>query len=189
MENPVEEIPYVIHSLTQGTPAEQKHTLDTYFTPDSAFMHPYCRVFGFSDHSVPLVGIINSRWVIWMIYRWYKVLSPKIALEVHSVVLDDSQNVLYIQISQVFSLWYVPYHRSHVHLLTQLHLSQSSHDKKYYIHKQEDHYQINEMVKFIWPNGDIVLTFWQFISTLFCIIGSLLFAPKPNEAKATSKVK
>lgn len=74
----------MIHSLTQGSPAEQKHALETYFTPDAAFQHPFCRVSGFSDISVPVVGMINSRWVILMIYRWYKIISPSIALEVHS---------------------------------------------------------------------------------------------------------
>ncbi|KAI1297560.1 hypothetical protein EDD11_007033 [Mortierella claussenii] len=85
MENPVKEIPYVIHSLTEGGPAEQEQALETYFTSNCAFMHPYCRVPSFSDLSVPLIGVINSRWVLWMIYRWYKFLSPKIVLEVHSV--------------------------------------------------------------------------------------------------------
>ncbi|KAF9899478.1 hypothetical protein BX616_003014 [Lobosporangium transversale] len=177
MEDPASEIPSVIYMLTTGTPSEQKHTLETYFTPDSSFQHPFCRVSSFSDISIPLLGVINSRWVMWMIYRWYKFLSPKIAIEVHSVVQDLKKRVLYVEISQVFSLWFVPLYKSHVHFVAALHLTQFPDDKRYYIFKQEDHYQFNEFVKFVWPGGDTFLTIWQFTATLACIIGGLLLAP------------
>lgn len=68
-----------------GSPSEQKEALETYFAPNASFVHPFCRVSSFTNVSVPLVGEINSRWVIWMIYRWYKILSPKILLTVNSV--------------------------------------------------------------------------------------------------------
>lgn len=76
------QISSVIHSLTEGSPADQKNALDTYFLPDSSFIHPLCRVPSFEKYSLPLIGEINSRWVIWMIYRWYKILSPRIVLNV-----------------------------------------------------------------------------------------------------------
>ncbi|KAI7817184.1 hypothetical protein BC939DRAFT_466734 [Gamsiella multidivaricata] len=177
MEHPVQEISSVIKGLTQGSPAEQKHVLETYFTTDAAFQHPFCHVPSFSNVSVPLVGVVDSRWVIWMIYRWYKILSPRIALKVHAAVLDQRQQILYVQISQVFSLWFVPFYKSHVQLVSALHLSRTSDDSKYYIHKQEDLYQVNEFVKFVWPYGDIVLTIWQCFMALLCVVGALLLAP------------
>jgi hypothetical protein len=76
------QISSVIKSLTEGSPADQKNALDTYFLPDSSFIHPLCRVPSFKNYTLPLIGDINSRWVIWMIYRWYKILSPRIVLDV-----------------------------------------------------------------------------------------------------------
>ncbi|KAF9360858.1 hypothetical protein BGX34_007458 [Mortierella sp. NVP85] len=185
MNHPVKEISSVIHRLTQGSPAEQKHALETYFTPDATFQHPFCRVSSFSDISVPIVGTINSRWVILMIYRWYKIISPSIALEVHSAALypvyDQQQQVIYAQVSQVFNPWFVPFYKPHVRLVTVLHLKRSLDDKinsnKYYIQKQEDQYQFNEFIKFVCPFGDLILAFWQMVVTIFCIGGALLLAP------------
>ncbi|KAG0247834.1 hypothetical protein BG011_000832, partial [Mortierella polycephala] len=182
-------VPFVISSLTQGSPTEQEYILKTYFTPNASFQHPFCRVFSFSNVTIPLIGEIDSRWVIWMIYRWYKILSPRIDLDVHSVVYDQKQQVLFVQISQVFSLWFVPFYKSHAQLITALHLHHAPNDGKYYIHKQEDFYQVNEFVKFVWPFGDIVLAIWQFAMTLICIIGALLFAPLTWTEDATEMSK
>lgn len=80
----VKEIPQVISALTKGSPHQQKLALETYFTPSTAFTHPLCRVPSFDTISIPLIGDVNSRWVLWLVYRWYKILSPKIELTVHS---------------------------------------------------------------------------------------------------------
>jgi hypothetical protein len=80
--NSEKQISHVIHLLTEGSPADQKRALDTYFLPDASFLHPLCRVPSFSKNNVPLLGEIDSRWVLWMIYRWYKILSPRILLDV-----------------------------------------------------------------------------------------------------------
>ncbi|KAF9165274.1 hypothetical protein BGX21_008751 [Mortierella sp. AD011] len=45
--------------------------------------------------------------------------------------------------------------------VTVLHLTQPLSDNKYYICKQEDHYQLNELVKFFWPFGNIMVTLFQ----------------------------
>ncbi|KAI8363421.1 hypothetical protein B0O80DRAFT_433659 [Mortierella sp. GBAus27b] len=181
MEHPAQDISSVIHTLTQGSPEEQRCAIETYFTSDVAFQHPFCRVPSFSDIQVPWAGKINSRWVIWMIYRWYKVLSPTIVLKVHSTVYDEQQQVIYSQISQVFSLWFVPFYKAHVNLLSVLHLSPSRNDltgiNKYYIKKQEDHYQFNEFVKFVFPLSNVVLGLWQISVAISCVVGALLFAP------------
>jgi hypothetical protein len=65
-----------------GGPLEQRDALEAYFLPDAFFIHPLCRVPNFSRFDLPVIGDINSRWVIWMIYRWYKILSPRIILDV-----------------------------------------------------------------------------------------------------------
>lgn len=79
---PERQISRVIHLLTEGSPAEQKDALDAYFLPDASFIHPLCRVPSFSHLNLPFIGDVNSRWAIWMIYRWYKILSPRIVLNV-----------------------------------------------------------------------------------------------------------
>jgi len=177
MEHPVKEIPQIIASLTVGSPHEQRLALETYFTPNAAFTHPLCRVPSFNDVSIPLIGEINSRWVLWMVYRWYKILSPKIVLDVHGSVLDQKQGLLYVNISQVFHIFLVPFYKSHVSLVTVLTLVHDENSKKYYIAKQEDHYQLNEFVKFFWPGGATFFYLWQLFATFVCIVGGLLGIP------------
>jgi hypothetical protein len=93
----------VIHLLTQSPPSLQKATIERFFTPDASFTHPFCRTgsWDLSGKKIPgetngtptaLVGGRekiengwNSRFLIWMIYRWYKIMSPKIILDVGSV--------------------------------------------------------------------------------------------------------
>lgn len=71
----VAEVPTVISLLTQSPPSLQEKTIERFFVPSAAFVHPLCRIGSFK----------GSRWVILKIYQWYKILSPRIELEVHSV--------------------------------------------------------------------------------------------------------
>jgi hypothetical protein len=77
---PVNEIPEIIHKLTQGPPSVQKKTIEEYFTPNASFTHPFCRT-GKNQY---------SRYLILAIYQWYKILSPNIELEVDSVGMNLS---------------------------------------------------------------------------------------------------
>jgi hypothetical protein len=93
---------------------------------------------------------------------------------------NQKSQLLYVSIHQVFSLFFVPFYKSDVHLTTVLSLTPTeneSGDKKYYIRSQEDLYQTNEVVKFFWPGGDWVVWLWQIVATGFCIVGSLAFWP------------
>ncbi|KAH8809311.1 hypothetical protein F5884DRAFT_401389 [Xylogone sp. PMI_703] len=178
MERPKEEIPKVIHLLTEGSPTEQKYALETYFLPDAAFIHPLCRAPSFSNITIPLIGVINSRWVIWMIYRWYKILSPKIVLDVECSGFDETCPILFVNIHQIFSIWFVPFYKSDVHLTTILHLKRSEEDGRWYIKTQEDLYQTSEVVKFFWPGGTVVMYLFQLCATLLCILGALVMKPQ-----------
>lgn len=71
----VRDIPGVVRQLTQGSPSKQAEAIDTYFTKDAVFIHPFCRVPRFS----------NSRELIQGIFRWYKIMSPHIDLTINSV--------------------------------------------------------------------------------------------------------
>lgn len=124
MEHPVRDIRGVIRSLAQGTPEEQQDTVNRYYLPSASFVHPFCRIPSFEGKQVPFVGEVNSRMLVLAIYRWYKILSPKIDLQIESTVFDQRASLLYVTIHQTFSIWFLPFHRSPVRLVTVLHLTQ-----------------------------------------------------------------
>jgi hypothetical protein len=71
----VTEVSHVIRALVQSTPSVQRATIERYFTADASFTHPFCRTGSFN----------GSRWLIWCIYRWYKIMSPKIEIDIDSI--------------------------------------------------------------------------------------------------------
>lgn len=84
--------------------------------------------------------------------------------------------------SQIFSIWLVPFHVAPVTLTTVLDLTTDSaqsnaptngdHGTRYYITKQEDLYQPSEFVKFLLPHvGHWLVLAWHLIATLFCVLG------------------
>ncbi|KAE8414796.1 hypothetical protein BDV36DRAFT_264276 [Aspergillus pseudocaelatus] len=113
MEDPVSEIPTVIQHLTQSPPAQQAQTIEKYFTPDASFVHPFCRIQHFR----------GSRWVVQKIYQWYKVMSPRIEMKIHSIAYDSDNKKLYVTMSQIFTIWIVPFHVAPVTLTTVLSLT------------------------------------------------------------------
>ncbi|KAB5532753.1 hypothetical protein GE09DRAFT_1291928 [Coniochaeta sp. 2T2.1] len=122
MDDPVKQIEGVIRSLTQGSPNEQSAALNRYYVPNAEFIHPFCRVPPFSNVSLPLIGEVQSRQLVLAIYRWYRIISPRIDLEVNSVQFDDARQKLYVDISQRFSLWFVPFMVANVNLVCRLSL-------------------------------------------------------------------
>ncbi|KAI9719759.1 MAG: hypothetical protein M1812_003247 [Candelaria pacifica] len=166
MENPENEIPSIIHNLTQTPPSVQRQTIETYFTPDASFLHPFCRTGSF----------FGSRWLIWMIYRWYKIMSPHIELTVTSVAYDSKNLILYVSISQVFAIWFIPFFRAPVSLTTVLQLTHDPSTEKYYITKQNDLYQVDQFLRFV-PGGWLFAFVWQFVATGFSVLGALLLWP------------
>ncbi|WEW62030.1 hypothetical protein PRK78_007530 [Emydomyces testavorans] len=124
MEDPVAEIPHVIHLLTQPTPSVQRRTIETYFTPSASLIHPFCRTGSFP----------GSRWLVLGIYRFYKILSPPTDVQVKSVdtsLAFDAENLLlYVTIFQNFRILIIPFYLAPVTLTTVLTLttSKSGHD-------------------------------------------------------------
>ncbi|MCJ1371885.1 hypothetical protein MMC20_003105 [Loxospora ochrophaea] len=174
MENPTAEISQVIHLLTQSTPSIQRATLERYFTPNASFTHPFCRTGSFN----------GSRWLIWCIYRWYKIMSPRIELTVDSVAYDPITLTLYVSLHQLFRVWFVPFVSAPVSLTTVLRLvptsSEPPYDKTTYrIQSQNDLYQVNEFVKFASLFGVLsaFLLIWQFVATGLCVVGATLGVP------------
>ena len=75
----------MVHALTQGSPDEQHKAIYQHFAPGASFEHPFCRVPSFKNVNAPGVGEIDSRAVITAIFRWYKILSPNIELNIESI--------------------------------------------------------------------------------------------------------
>lgn len=119
---PVKEIEGVVRSLTQGSPKEQAAAVNRYFAPNAEFVHPFCRVPPFQNFSVPLLGQLNSRQLVLAVLRWYRILSPRIDLKLNSVHFDSASNRLYLDITQRFALWFVPFMVANVNLVTRLSL-------------------------------------------------------------------
>lgn len=90
---------------------------------------------------------------------------------------NQKSSLLFVEIHQIFSLFFVPFYKSDVHLTTKLGLVHSEDDGKYYVKSQEDLYQLNEVVKFFWPGGAMIIWFWQIFATAMCILGALMLAP------------
>ncbi|KAJ5623625.1 hypothetical protein N7490_012230 [Penicillium lividum] len=172
MEHPVEEISTVIRLLTQSIPSLQEKAIEQFFTSDASFYHPFC--------FVPSFG--GSRWYLLKIFQWYKIMSPRIEMEIHSIAFDEKQLKLYINMSQIFSIWLVPFHVAPVTLTTVLDLTTESRSDRdqplYYIKKQEDLYQTSEFIKFLLPHvGHAVASAWQLFATCFCILGVFALFP------------
>ncbi|KAF3767593.1 hypothetical protein M406DRAFT_29134, partial [Cryphonectria parasitica EP155] len=168
------EIRQVVRSLCQGTADEQRRTLDRYFTRDASFVHPFCAVPHFDGVRVPLLGgRLSSRDVVRGIFQWYRMLSPRIDIEIDSVLHDEARDKIYLDIRQTFSVWFIPMYHAHVRLVTILDLvrdetptrsSRGNDDNDYEkekdtpsgprqwkIAKQEDLYQVNEFLRFAGP--------------------------------------
>ncbi|KOS22205.1 hypothetical protein ESCO_001475 [Escovopsis weberi] len=122
MENPAQEIAHVVRSLTMGSPQQQQDAITAYFLSDASFAHPFCRVPSFPRGAVPFAPGTDSRALVLAVYRWYRTLSPRIQLSVDSAVFDDRTGLLYLSIHQIFSLWFLPFHKADVQLVTVLHL-------------------------------------------------------------------
>jgi len=167
----VQEIESVIQHLCSTPPSVQAATVEKYFTPSAQFNHPFCRT----------INTPNARWQVARIYRWYKILSPRISAKVHSVSFDNANNILYVSLTQVFAIWALPTHRADVSLVTVLHLVQEIEEEtgkgKWYIQSQNDLYQTDQFIRFVVPWLAWTVTLWQYFATLVCVFFSYVFAP------------
>ena len=82
-----------------------------------------------------------------------------------------------MSLTQVFGLWFIPFHRAQVNLTTVLELKHNRSDEKYYIQSQNDLYQTDEFVKFLIPPSWILVWLWQFWATFFCALGATALWP------------
>jgi hypothetical protein len=168
------EIADVIKDLCTGSLETQQNTLRHYFLHDAGFSHPFCLV---------LRGP-NSRFYIASIYKWYKILSPHIDIEVHSTAFDEKNGKLFAIGSQKFSMFMVPW-SSVITLTIVLTLEKQSvvaedgtpGKELYYIAKQEDHYQMDQTIKILVPFLAVLWDVWRRFSTFVCLLGVIICLP------------
>lgn len=96
--------------------------------------------------------------------------------------------------SQVFAVWFIPFYRAKVDFVALLTLTTQKPDvsyrreglqysdvtaerrPRYYIAKQEDHYQVNDFINFLMPGLGPMLCRWgQNLATIACVVGVLVF--------------
>jgi hypothetical protein len=171
---PESEIPHIIHLLTQSPPSTQLATLNRFFIPTASFTHPFVRT-----GSWDLGNGFTSRWAMAQVYRWYKIMSPQIALDVTSVAYDKTNTILYVGVEQSFRIFPIAPlgYRADVSLTTKLLLQYNEQDSKYYIKSQDDLYQTTEFSKFVWFGIWRLVWVWQFLSTVICLLLAYLGAP------------
>jgi hypothetical protein len=187
----VNEIPPLIHNLTRSPPSKQLATLNKYFTPTASFTHPFCHT-----GSWDLGNGWNSRWAIARVYRWYKIMCPRIAMRVDGVAVeykgsgDKSSTgnslalaeekrirVAYATVRQSFGIWIIPFYRADVRLVVRLSLDYDEDAKRYFITGQEDCYPLDETMRFLWFGLWRLVVLWQIIAVFMCILLSWIGAP------------
>ena len=96
-----------------------------------------------------------------------------------STAYDSTNMILFLNITQLFSLWFVPFHHANVTLTTELYLTRPPSSNKYYITAQNDLYQNDQLLRFLAPFGvaELFVHLWQYSSTLMCLLGAFLLAP------------
>jgi hypothetical protein len=122
-----------------------------------------------------------------------------------SAAFDQEHLKLYVTISQIFSIFIIPFYLAPVTLTTVLTLTTNPNEyrgyldfsndtynsseetteaehgetRKYWISSQEDLYQTTEFVKFFLPFGiGVCMIFvWHLFATAGCVLGSLLLSP------------
>ncbi|KAF8197124.1 hypothetical protein BJ912DRAFT_954843 [Pholiota molesta] len=175
MENPVKEIKSVVYQLTAtNSPDVQKAALESYMTSDVAFRHPVCSV-----NSGP-----NSRDTVLGIYQWYRILSPKIDIQVESIVFDSDQNVIYLEGVQWFKLFILPFKPAPARLIVRLTLRKQ--EGLFYISEQEDFYHTDDFAALLLPPIApfirLALVIAGILSSIFASLAQLfgLWAPSPG---------
>jgi hypothetical protein len=104
-------------------------------------------------------------------------MSPRIDISVQSVAFDERNLTLYVQIFQIFRIWLVPFYYAPVEFTTVLKLRHNNGDGKYYIHSQNDLYQVDQWIRFILPGGWILIYLWHAWATFFSVVGTYVLMP------------
>ncbi|KAF6756619.1 hypothetical protein DFP72DRAFT_893247 [Ephemerocybe angulata] len=160
MEDPKTDISSVILNLTTTeSPDTQQETVLKYMTADVSFEHPVCSV-----RPGP-----NSRDKVLKIYQWYRVL-------ISQSVFDRERQVMYVEIVQMFKLFFLPVEssacevRPHAVLVTRLELRKIK--SLYYISRQEDFYHTIDFARLVLPPIVPLVWFLLTFGAIFSIVAT-----------------
>ncbi|EPQ53259.1 hypothetical protein GLOTRDRAFT_111915 [Gloeophyllum trabeum ATCC 11539] len=164
MQSPAEEIAQVIKLLcSSASPDIQKATVEKYFCPDAEFRHPLCHV----------PPGIKSREEILGIYQWYRIMSPKLSIEVHSVMYDERQGRLITDSTQLFHIRWNPFRPASARLMTHIKLREV--DGLHYIALQEDWYHPDDFMNLLVPPLTPLIRLGMRIGSIGSNINATLF--------------
>ncbi|KAG9225443.1 hypothetical protein CCMSSC00406_0002946 [Pleurotus cornucopiae] len=140
MQNPEQEIRDVVKNLTTApSPDVQKATAHRYLTHDAGFRHPVCAV-------KPQPG---SRDTVLGVYQWYRVMSPKLELDVKSVTYNQEESMIVLDIVQTFHIFISPFKPAPSRLMVRLTLREEN--GLHYIAMQEDFYHPTDLMALLVP--------------------------------------
>ncbi|KAJ3997360.1 hypothetical protein F5050DRAFT_1752579 [Lentinula boryana] len=150
MQDPEREIASVALLLTASdSPDVQKSAFEKYVARDVGFKHPLCHVPPSRDSRETLLGI----------YQWYRVMSPKIVGKVRSVVYDEGNHTLLLDMVQKFHIRISPFKPAWSRLLVRITLTEIN--GLYYISFQEDFYHPEDFARLLVPMLAPVILFAQ----------------------------
>lgn len=131
-----------------------------------------------------------------MIYRTWRKEKGHIVTLANACIkaFNEDAGLLFVNMSQIFAVWFIPFYRAKVDFVALLTLTTQNPDAsyrreglqysdvtaerrpKYYIARQEDHYQVNDFINFLMPGLGPMLCRWaQNLATIACVVGVLTF--------------
>lgn len=82
-----------------------------------------------------------------------------------------------MHVAQVFRIWIFPFYAAPVSLVTVLKLAQDKQTQRYFIKSQNDLYQTNEWVRFVWFGGFVFVWLFQVVAAAMCVLGAVVLSP------------
>jgi len=91
---------------------------------------------------------------------------------------DKEALLIYANISQIFRIWFIPFHKAPVTFVTVIELAHDARTGKYYIKSQDDLYQVDQWVLFLPGLGAHALVWlWQMFVSWQCLLLCYVFWP------------
>ncbi|KDR72799.1 hypothetical protein GALMADRAFT_734354 [Galerina marginata CBS 339.88] len=140
MQNPSVEIHAVIKLVHSSiSPDIQKAAVNKYFAADAAFRHPLYRV-----EPGPL-----SRERLLGIYQWYRIISPKIEVDIRDVFYDRLHDIVFVDLAQTLHFRFSPFNPIACRSLSRFTLRKC--DDVHYICLQEDFFHPGDLAALLSP--------------------------------------
>ncbi|KAH6903875.1 hypothetical protein BKA70DRAFT_1298710 [Coprinopsis sp. MPI-PUGE-AT-0042] len=90
---------------------------------------------------------------------WYRILSPKVEVNINNIIYDSQRETLYLDLTQSFKLFFIPFSPASSTLRKV--------DKLYYISEQEDFYHTLSFTALLVPSLLPIVTLWLTFAAFF----------------------